>query len=147
MAIISRRKSNQTMNFGQLIEYKRGKTFYKNHTQNELEKLFRDPFLKNQNWAYYWINSLSFIHFVFIIWQVEGYLKILKLSCRPLAFTSKKPFLKTRRVLGLVSLRHFLHDFWRKIFLLSYSINWPNFIVWFPLLQEIIDNMSIAIVF
>ena len=147
MAIISRCKSNQTMNVGQLIEYKRGKTFFKNHTQNEVEKLFPDPFLKNQNWAYYWINSLSFKHFAFIICQVEGYLKILKLSCRPLAFTSKKPFLKARRVLGLVSLRHFLHDFWRKIFLLSYSINWPNFIAWFPLLQEIIDNMSIAIVF
>ena len=31
---------------------------------------------------------LSFIQFVFIISQVEGYRNTLKLSCRPLAFTS-----------------------------------------------------------
>ena len=28
----------------------------KNHTQNVVEKLFPDHFLKNQNWAYIWIN-------------------------------------------------------------------------------------------
>ena len=27
-----------------------------------------------------------------------------------------------------------------------YSINWPNLIVWMPLLLEILDNMCIAIV-
>ena len=36
--------------------------------------------------------------------------------------------------LGIVSLPHFLYDFSRKIFLTLYSINWPNFIVWSPLL-------------
>ena len=25
-----------------------------------VEKLFPDPFIKNQNWAYLWINSLKF---------------------------------------------------------------------------------------
>ena len=34
--------------------------------------------------------------------------------------------------LGLVS---------RKMFLMFYSINWPNFFVWLPLFFEIIDNM------
>ena len=29
----------------------------------------------------------------------------------------------------LIFLPHFLHNFWRKIFLLLYSVNWPNFIV------------------
>ena len=38
----------------------------------------------------------------------------------------------------LVSLPHFLHNFWRKIFLLLYSINWPNFIIQLPLLCEIL---------
>ena len=33
--------------------------------------------------------------------------------------------------LGLLSPPHFVHDFWRKTFLMLYSINWPNFIVWF----------------
>ena len=32
----------------------------KNHTQNVMEKLVPDPFLKNENWAYLWINSLRF---------------------------------------------------------------------------------------
>ena len=33
------------------------------------------------------------------------------------------------KVLGMVSPSHFWYDFSRKIFLLLYSINWPNFIV------------------
>ena len=38
-------KGNHTMKLGQLIE-----TFFlKNHAQNVVEKLFTDPFLKNQN--------------------------------------------------------------------------------------------------
>ena len=53
--------------------------------------------------------------------QVEHYRNISKLSCRLLAFTLFKAFFKkTRRKLELVSLSHFLHDFWRKIiYLLS----------------------------
>ena len=31
--------------------------------------------------------------------------------------------------------------FWRKIFILLYSITWQNFIVWLPLLREILRNM------
>ena len=41
---------------------------------------------------------------------------------------------------------HFLHNLWRKIFVLLYSINWWNFIVWLPLLCEILASMCIAIV-
>ena len=47
------------MKFGQLIEYNMKKFFLKNHNQNEVEKLFADPFPKRQNWAYSWINSLK----------------------------------------------------------------------------------------
>ena len=53
-------KDNQTMNFDQFIEQNMIKKFLKNHTQNLLEKLFADPFLKIKNWAYHWINSLKF---------------------------------------------------------------------------------------
>ena len=43
------------MKFGQSIE-----TFFlRNHTQNVVGKLFPDPFGKNQNRAYLWINSLK----------------------------------------------------------------------------------------
>ena len=42
-------KGNQAMKFGQLIEYNMRNIFLKNHTQNTVEKLSPDPFLKSQN--------------------------------------------------------------------------------------------------
>ena len=45
-----------------------------------------------------------------------------------------------------VSPPHFLHEFLRKMFLMLHSINWPNFIVWLPLLLEILGNMCIMVV-
>ena len=77
-----------------------GNIFLKNHTQNVVEKLFSGFFLKNKNWAYLWINVLKFIHFVFIVCQVEDYWKWLKLSCRPFALTSYKAFLKNNKRSG-----------------------------------------------
>ena len=63
-----------------------------------VKKLFPDPLRENQNWAYVWINIVqSFIQFVFIVCQVECYRNILKLSCKPLAFTSYKAFLKNKK--------------------------------------------------
>ena len=47
--------------------------------------------------------------------------------------------------LRIVSPPHFVYDFSRKMFLMLYSINWPNFIVWLPLL-EIFGNTCIATV-
>ena len=54
---ISRSKGNQTMKFGQLIEYNIRKFFFKIHTQNVGEKLVPDPFLKR---PYLWINVIKF---------------------------------------------------------------------------------------
>ena len=48
--------------------------------------------------------------------------------------------------LGLVSAPYFVYDFLRKMFLMLYSIYWPNFIVWLHLLLEILDNISTTIV-
>ena len=42
---------------------------------------------------------------------------------------------------GIVSPAHFVYDFSTKLFLVLYSINWPNFITWLPLLLEILGNM------
>ena len=47
------------MKFSQLVEYNMQLFLWKNHTQNMVEKLFTDPFLKTQNWAYLCINSLK----------------------------------------------------------------------------------------
>ena len=48
--------------------------------------------------------------------------------------------------LGLVSPPHFVYDFSRKIFLMLYSINWPNFIAWLLSLLEILGNRCIVII-
>ena len=48
--------------------------------------------------------------------------------------------------LGIVSPVHFVYNFSTKMFLMLYSINCPNFIVWLPLLLEILGNMCIATV-
>ena len=39
---ISRSKGNQTMKFGQSTEYNKRKFFFKNHAQNEAERLVPD---------------------------------------------------------------------------------------------------------
>ena len=115
--------------------------------------------------------SITFYSLFLIVWQVEGYRKILKLSCKQLASTSQRglelaslpDFLHDfqRKIIALLdstnwpillysinlaSLPHFLHDFGRKIFALLHFINWPHFIVWLSLLREILRKMCIAIV-
>ena len=94
---ISRSKDNKTIKFGQLIEYKKRNIFFLiNCKQNMVENLLPDYYLKNQNWANLYINNLSFMQFVFIVCQVEGYKNIFNLSCRPFAFTSNKAFLRNK---------------------------------------------------
>ena len=83
---VSRSKGNQGMKFGRLINYECGTFFSNNHTQNVLNKLFPDPFLENQNWAYLWINSLK-CYAVCSLYPAEDYQNILKLSSRLFAFT------------------------------------------------------------
>ena len=51
-----------------------------------------------------------------------------------------------RKALGIVSEAHFVYDFSGKMFFMLYSVKCPNFIVCFPLLPEIMDNMFVAIV-
>ena len=65
------------------------------------------------------------MQFVFIVWKVKGYHNILKLSCRPPAFTSYWAFLKQGS---------------------GYSPLASSF-VWLSLLWEILGNLCIAIVF
>ena len=80
------------MKCGQLIEYN-----LRNITQNVVEKLFPDTFLKNQNWPYLWINILKFYIFYFYCLQVEDYRNWLKLIWQPVAFISNKVFLKNKK--------------------------------------------------
>ena len=84
---ISRSKCSQTMKFCHLIKYITWETlFLKNQTQDVVEKVVPDQ-----------ISGLvvqNFMQFVFILYQVEGYWKILKLIRRLLTITSHKAFLK-----------------------------------------------------
>ena len=48
--------------------------------------------------------------------------------------------------LGVVSSRYFVYDVSRKMFLMLYSINRPNFIVGLSLILEILGNIYIAII-
>ena len=48
--------------------------------------------------------------------------------------------------LRIVSTGHFQNIFSKKIFLMLYYINWPNFIVWLSLLLEVLGNMCFAII-
>ena len=66
------------MKFGQLKECNMRKIFLNNHTQNVVEKLVQDHFLKNLNWGYLWINSLKFytVYFSCISsWGLSKYLE------------------------------------------------------------------------
>ena len=114
--------------------------------QNVVEKLVSDPFLKNEDWAYLCINSLKFsiVSFHCIAsWGLSKYIETkLQLACFHLILS----FFKKCRGLELVTLPHFLHNIWRKIFLLSRYLNWRSFIVWLSLLCEISGNMCIGIV-
>ena len=90
MTNISHSKGNQAIKFGQLIEYNMRNIFSWKKTQNVVEKLLPDPFLKNQNWAYLWINSLKFYSVCFY--------------CMPswrLAYTSYKAFFKNKKSYGI----------------------------------------------
>ena len=115
--------------------------------QNVVEKLVPDPFLKNWNWAYLWINSLRFYTVCFYCMSRWGLLKCIETKlqniclCLILIF-----FKKQKRSLVLVSLPYFLHNFRRKILLWMYSINWPSFIFCLSLLREILGNLCIVIV-
>ena len=52
-------------------------------------------------------------------------------------------FVFLEKDVGIVSPLLFLKDFSRKMFIMSYSINWPIFIAWFRLLLELLGNVFI----
>ena len=104
------------------------------------------PFSKSQNREYFWVNILKFYIYFLIVCQVENYRKWLKLSCRPLAFTSHKAFLKSKKR-SRTSLPVFIFCMIIEEIPISLAttIKWPNFITWLSLLCEILDDMCIVI--
>ena len=87
-----------------------------------------------------------------------------EISSRPLFCFLKKLYIRAKQVvstfdlicfawrrlnvflekgLGIVLPTHFVYDFLRKMFLMLYFINWPDFIVWFLLRLEKLGNVCI----
>ena len=79
---ISRNKSNQTIKFGQLIEYNRDMFLLKNNAQNVVEKFVPDPFFKNWNWVYLWIKSFIVCFYCMPSWGLSKYIETkLQVAC------------------------------------------------------------------
>ena len=143
---MSRSKGNQAMKSGQLIECNMRNIFLERSYTNVIEKLFPGLFLKNQNWAYLWINILKFHIFCFNCLPSWGLSKVIELSYKPFAFTSYKVFLKNKESSGNSLPALFSVWFLKENISVVYSITWPNLNVWLPLPRGIMGNMCIVIV-
>ena len=98
---ISRRQGNQTMKFRYLIEYCMTNIFsLKNYTQNVVEELFPDPFLKNRNLAYLWINSLKFYIVCFYCMPSWGLSKYIETKLQTNCFYLIWSFFKKQKMPG-----------------------------------------------
>ena len=145
LANISRSKSNQTMKLGQLIEYnKRNIVLQKLTRKWGRETSFRPLFIfwKNLMWgkSKWSAAQFQYISIAFnLAYNKSKLYKTLDYRVKDILY-----FNFSHRTLGLISPPHFVNDFSRKIFLMLHSINWPNFMVWLPLLLEILDNMFIT---
>ena len=94
---ILKSKDNQTMKFGQLKEYNMRNIFLeKPYTKCGQETSSR-PFSEKLKLSMSPDQYSKVLYIFFIICQVEGYQKILKLSFRPLSFISYKAFLKNKK--------------------------------------------------
>ena len=111
------------------------------------KELVPNHFLKSQHWAYLliWKFVWKFAMLDFIVCSSQG-CNILKLKCKPLAFTLCKPCLKNKKRPGNCLPASFLHEFWIKHFLRLILLTDLIFFVWLPLLLEELGNMYIVIV-
>ena len=74
--------------------------FLKNHTQNVVEKLVPDPFLKNQTSAYLWINSLKFYTDCFSCMASWGLSKYIETKLHTTSFYIILSFFKNKKMSG-----------------------------------------------
>ena len=114
LPIISQSKASKATKFGLLTEYNVRDIFLEKSYTKCGGKTILGPSLKIKKWTCLWINSLKFYTVCFIVYQVQGHVKTLKLGFRPLAFTSYKAFFKNNCLLAInfiVLIKpFFLHD-------------------------------------
>ena len=129
MPNILRSECNHMMKFGQVIECNKKKYFswkiiHKMWWRNKSETLF----WKIKITHIFDSIALSFIQFVFIVYQFGGLPTFIETKLQTTCFYLILGFFKKiRRGFELASLPHFPYIFWRKLFLFS----WPRFIVVF----------------
>ena len=124
--------------------------FCKNHAENEAGTLVPDLFLffkktfKNFIWGKS-KGSAALLHYILIAVNL-AYNK--NKMYKTLDYWSRDMFNLNflKKGLEIVSSPYFVYDFLGKRFS-CYSIKWPNFIFWLPLLLEILGHMFIAVAF
>ena len=147
MPNVWRIKGNQTMKFDQLIDYNVRNIFLeKSYTKYDGETSPR-PFSEKWKLSICLDQEPKVSYSLFLFYaKPEAIETCWNYAADYLHLPHFKLFQNTKSGLELGSLPYFLHNFWSKIFLLIYSINWPSFIVWLSLLREILSNTCIAIV-
>ena len=114
------------MKFGLLIEHKKRNIFF----QKSWRKYGRETSSRKK--AFYEVKAIYSLVSIYF-----------DLAC------NKNKLYKTLDYLSrdmLIFPPHFVHDFSKKIFIMLYSINRSNFIVWLLMLLDIFGKMCIAIV-
>ena len=104
------------MIFGQLMECNMRNIFLGYSYTKRGGETVPSTFLKNQNWACLWISSLKFYTVYFHFMPRWGPSKYIETKPHTLLSPHTKLFQKTKKLLELLSLSRFLHDFWRKQF-------------------------------
>ena len=111
----------------------------KSHEEYKVGGLAPDQFFVFFQKSFTWPNCLELSFNIFNSVQLGHKIKIDCTSRDMLNFNVLE------KNLGIVSLSHSVYDFWEKMVLVFYSINWPSFLFWLPLLCGILGNMCIAI--
>ena len=126
------------MKLGQLMKYSKRNFF--------LEKSYTecggDPFLKNQNWAYLWINSLksyTVCSYCMPSWRLSKYIEV---SSRPFDLISFKAFFKNKKR-SRTSVSASFGWYLKKNLSLAKFYYPKKIVVWFSLLCKILGNMCI----
>ena len=124
---------------------------FRNHAENEAGKLVQIALLSFKK-SLYWVKASGLqLDFTISIalklaYNKNNLFKTLHYWSRDMLnfYFLDKVLLE---LLGIVSPPQFIYHFLTKLYPILCSINWPNFIVWLPLLLEILGNMFIATFF
>ena len=119
---------------------------FKNYGENKAGRLAPDLFLLLKKCLIWDKSKRSAASFKYILIALNLWCNKNKLyKTLDYWFLDMFNFNFPEKGLEVVSPPHFVYDFSRKMFLKLYSISWPNFTVWLPLLLEILGNMCITI--